>query len=91
MYIGYHSNPTRLCVLTTQIHSQMKAKMWLSSLQGLTFTRELSTYKYKTSKIRKHKKKYENEDECATFKINHIGHPKLGIPACHSCGGITTR
>ena len=57
MYIGYHSNPTRLCVLITQIHSQMKAKMWLSSLQSLAFTRGLSAYKYETSKIRKYKRK----------------------------------
>ena len=45
----------------------MKAKMWLSSLQGLAFTRGLSIYKYKTSKIRKHKRKYENGDKYATL------------------------
>ena len=72
------------------IHSQMKAKMWLSSLQSLAFSRGLSAYKYKTSKIRKHKKKYESGDDYTTLKIKHIGHPKLGISACHSYCGITT-
>ena len=55
----------------------MKAKMLLSSLQGPAFIRGLSTYKYKTSKIRKHKKRYENGDEYATLKINQIGHLNL--------------
>ena len=91
MYIGYHSNPTRLYVLTTQIHSQMKAKMWLSSLQGFAFTRGLSAYKYEHPKYENIREKYENGDECATLKINQIECPKLGILACSYYGGITTR
>ena len=75
----------------TKFTHNLETKIWLSSLQCLAFTRGLSAYKYKTTKIQKHKEKYKNGEEYATLDINKIERPKLKISACPSYGGITTR
>ena len=53
----------------TKFTHNLETKKWLSSLQGLAFTRGLSTYKYKTTKIRKHKKKYKSGEESDNLNL----------------------
>ena len=45
-----------MCLTTQDSLTILESKMRLRSLQGLAFTRGLSAYKHKTTKIRKHKK-----------------------------------
>ena len=80
-----------MCFNNSKFTHKLKAKMRLSSLQGLAFIWGLSAYKYKTTKMRKPKEKYENGEEYATLDTIKIECPKLKISACPSYGGITTR
>ena len=77
LYIGYQQSYPIMCLTIQDSLTSLKSKMRLRSLQSFAFTRGLSAYKYKTSKIRKHKKEYENGNEYATLKINQIGRLNL--------------
>ena len=59
-YIAVIINPTDYVFNIHKIHSQiLDSKMRSRSLQGFAFTRGLSAYKHKTTRIRKHKQNYE--------------------------------
>ena len=89
--MGYHSNPTRLCVLTTQIHSQIESQDVVKlPPKPCLYSRALQL-QIQTIQNTKNKEKYENGEEYATLNIKLIGCPKLRISTCHSSGGITTR
>ena len=90
IYIGYHQSYPIMCLTTQNSLTSLKSKMRLRSLQSLVFTRGLFAYKHKTTKIWKHKEKYENGEEYDIFGTIKIECPKLKISACPPYGGITT-
>ena len=83
IYIGYHSILPDCMSNNTKFTHNLKTNVWLSSLQGLAFTRGLSAYNAKQPK-------YENGEEYDTLGTIKIECPKLTISACPSYGGITT-
>ena len=75
IYTDYHSILPIMYFNNPKFTHNLETKKWLSSLQGLAFTWGLSAYKCKTTKIRKHKKTYENGEEYDTLNLTQIEPP----------------
>ena len=81
IYIGYHQSYSIMCLTTQDSLTSLNSKMRLRSLQGLAFTRGLSAYKCKTTKIRKHKEKIRK-----TEKNTKFGHQSNWMPKTQNSG-----